>query len=248
MFYVVSRFVTLFSSPVVYWLLFLLLAVFLNNRRGKLICIWITVCLFLLFTNKWLYMQAERWWVRDIASPPKTEQVYTYGVVLGGFADYNPQVDRFDFNRSADRLWEAVQLYKQGRIRKLVIASDGSTNPEYGNPQTFIRQMSNLDIPATDVLIEPKARNTDENATYILRMLPDLRTEPFLLITSAVHMPRSLYCFRKLGLEPDYYATDLYYQPMNRWENWVPDITLLEEWYALGHEVIGMYGYRFRQK
>ena len=243
MFYILSRFAAMLASPVIYLVGLLLIAVFVESRKVKRVCLLGVLFLFLLFTNNFVYEAAERWWTRDTLSSMKEGKVYTYGVVLGGFGGYNPESDQLDFNRSADRLWEAIQLYKAGRIRKIVIASDGTTHPDYGNAQTFIRQMSYLDIPATDILIEKKALNTDENAIYTLQMLPDLKTEPFLLITSAVHMRRSLDCFRAAGMNPDYHSTDRFYEPISRWESWVPDLTLLDEWYSLGHEWIGTVSY-----
>lgn len=244
MFYVLSRFAAMLASPIVYILALLVAAIFIGSRRIKKICVALSVFLLLLFTNNFVYEAAERWWTKDyLSSLNSADKVYTYGVVLGGFGGYNPECDQLDFNRSADRLWAAIQFYKAGRIRKIVIASDGTTHPKYGNAQTFIREMSYLGIPATDILIEKNARNTEENARCTLQMIPDLKSEPFLLITSAVHMRRGLDCFHAAGMNPDYYATDRFYQPASRWESWLPDLTLLEAWYALGHEWIGTISY-----
>ena len=88
------------------------------------------------------------------------------------------------------------------------------------------------------------SRNTRENAQFVARMIPDLSDGPFLLITSAVHMRRSLASFREVGLRPDYYSTDRYERPYQRWENWIPDPRLFKEWYGLGHEWIGWIAYR----
>lgn len=243
MFYVLSRFGTVLASPVVYIVAVLLVAVFVKSFRVKMFCVTGAFLMLLFFTNRFVYEAAERLWTRNVLSSVQPGRVYTYGVVLGGFGDYNPESDQLDFNNSADRLWEAILLYKEGYIRKIVIASDGTTHPEYGNARTFIRQMSYLGIPASDILIEKNARNTEENAVCTLQMIPNLMTEPFLLITSAVHMRRSLDCFRAAGMNPDYHSTDRYYEPLNRWESWAPDLTLLEYWYSLGHELIGTLSY-----
>lgn len=248
MFYVLSRFGTMLASPAVYIMAVLLAGVFVKSHRVKKLCVAGAFLMFLFFTNRFVYEAAERLWTRDVLSSAQPGKVYTYGVVLGGFGDYNPESDQLDFNNSADRLWEAILLYKEGRIRKIVIASDGTTHPEYGNARTFIRQMSYLGIPASDILIEKKARNTEENATFTLQMIPGLKTEPFLLITSAVHMRRSLGCFRAAGMDPDYHSTDRYYEPLDRWESWVPDLTLLEYWYSLGHEWIGTLSYELAMR
>lgn len=244
MFYVLSRFFTLLSSPVIYIFLLLVTAVFVSGRRLRYFCVWGALFLFLLFTNRWVYQQAEEWWTGSTLSSVEPGRVYPYGLVLGGFASYGSKAGQIDFSDSADRLWGALMLYKQGVIRKLVIVSDGSTDPEYGNEPFFRSQLAILGVPSSDLLVEPASRNTRENAQFVARMIPDLSDGPFLLITSAVHMRRSLASFREVGLRPDYYSTDRYERPYQRWENWIPDPRLFKEWYGLGHEWIGWIAYR----
>ena len=56
-------------------------------------------------------------------------------------------------------------------------------------------------------------------------------------------MKRSLRCFREAGMHPDYYSTDLKYVYPNIWENWLPQLSTLEDWFHLGHEWIGWWAY-----
>lgn len=248
MFYVLSRFATLLSSPVIYIFLLLVVGVFVSRRRLKRFCVWGALFLFLLFTNRWIYQQAETWWTAPTLSSVEPGQVYSYGLVLGGFAGYSPKAGQVDFNDSADRLWGALMLYKQGVIRKLVVVSDGSTDPEYGNEALLREQLSVLGILSSDLLVEPMSRNTRENATFVFKMIPDLGDKPFLLVTSAVHMRRSLASFHEVGLWPAYYSTDRFERFYQKWENWVPDLRLFDEWYGLGHEWIGWIAYRLTSK
>lgn len=68
MFYVLSRFFTLLSSPVIYIFLLLVTAVFVSGRRLRYFCVWGALFLFLLFTNRWVYQQAEEWWTGSTLS------------------------------------------------------------------------------------------------------------------------------------------------------------------------------------
>ena len=41
----------------------------------------------------------------------------------------------------------------------------------------------------------------------------------------------------------DSYSTDLKYVYPNIWENWLPQLSTLEDWFHLGHEWIGWWAY-----
>jgi hypothetical protein len=49
------------------------------------------------------------------------------------------------------------------------------------------------------LLLETKARNTYENAVFTQQLIAPLAEERWLLVTSAVHMPRAVGCFRRAG-------------------------------------------------
>ena len=246
MFYILSRFAALLASPVIYLAGLLLAAVFFYKRQKvRKGCLMGALLLFLLSTNPYLYYIAETDWTKEYISSMKPHHTYEHAVVLGGFGGYNRKYQRMDLNEHADRLTEAVMLYRQGRIRKIVIASDGTSNEQVGDEVVFRRQMNLLGVPDNALIIEGKARNTKENVTCTLELVPSLQHERFLLITSAVHMKRSLRCFREAGMSPDFYSTDIKYFVPTVWENWVPQMGVLDDWYHLGHEWIGWLVYTF---
>jgi len=53
--------------------------------------------------------------------------------------------------------------------------------------------------------LEGRSRNTQENARFTLEMVKPKAGERWLLVTSALHMPRSVGCFRNVGFEVDAY-------------------------------------------
>jgi uncharacterized SAM-binding protein YcdF (DUF218 family) len=57
-------------------------------------------------------------------------------------------------------------------------------------------------VPETDILIENQSNNTRENAVFTKTFLEKngLAQSKLLLITSAMHMRRSIGCFKKVGL------------------------------------------------
>jgi uncharacterized SAM-binding protein YcdF (DUF218 family) len=60
-----------------------------------------------------------------------------------------------------------------------------------------------LGIPADSIITEIKSENTREHAVQLFPLLKDRGFKRILLVTSAMHMPRSMGVFRKLcpGIE-----------------------------------------------
>jgi uncharacterized SAM-binding protein YcdF (DUF218 family) len=56
-----------------------------------------------------------------------------------------------------------------------------------------------LGVPADQIIEETESRDTKDHPRYLK---PILGEKPFLLVTSAVHMPRSVGLFRNQGFEP----------------------------------------------
>jgi len=55
------------------------------------------------------------------------------------------------------------------------------------------------EVPESQILAETEARDTRGHAVYLGAIL---QQEPFLLVTSALHLPRSLALFQGEGLHP----------------------------------------------
>lgn len=206
-----------------------------------------------LFTNEPLYQYAYLQWFAEYDHPLPAGKTYKYGIVLGGYSNWDWERNRVEFGNVADRLLEGIRLYKQGKIEKLVLASDGSIieseNPVtmQGNPQGMLDYLEDLGMPREDVILETKAWNTKENATFTLQLIGEsLKTEPSLLITSAVHMRRSIMTFHREGIPSDTYITDTPVKIGNQKAGWFPSFGLLIKWTELLHEWIGYMVYKIR--
>jgi len=94
--------------------------------------------------------------------------------------------------------------------------------------------------------IEPRSRDTLENANYSAAMLRADGVRRVLLVTDAMHMPRSRAVFERAGLEvveaPTMFFSD---QPMS-YRAWIPNAEgMRRSWYAI-YELIGIAWYRVR--
>jgi uncharacterized SAM-binding protein YcdF (DUF218 family) len=65
--------------------------------------------------------------------------------------------------------------------------------------------LEGLGIPRERVILEPRSRNTAENATFTKELVKPKPGERWLLVTSAQHMPRAIGCFRRVGFPMEAY-------------------------------------------
>ena len=109
-----------------------------------------------------------------------------------------------DMQSSALRVMEAARVYKL-LADPVVIVSGGPTELIYPpRPEALACRdaMIRLGVPANRVLIEDRSRSTRDQAVFIKAMLIERRIDRFVLVTSPVHMGRSLAAFRSVGLAP----------------------------------------------
>lgn len=242
---------SLVTSPLVYILFFVILGLIMKSKRWKRGMYGVAVVLTLFFTNALLLDWVSEKWYGKYDQPLPAGKTYEYGIVLGGYSNWDWKHERPEFSEIADRLLEGVQLHAKGIVRKLVIASDGSVilrdwNVISGNPRGMKAYLINMGIPAEDIIIEPKANNTHENATLTLELIgEDLRNKPSVIITSSIHVPRSVLAFEQVGLHPDVYMTDLPTEiDRARFSIW-PSLGVVIGWRALLHEMVGYVAYKY---
>ena len=146
-------------------------------------------------------------------------------------------------------------------------------NKQSGNPQAMTVYLVRLGIPREDLILETKATTTHENAVFIKQLLKDppkpslLREGSMmypkssaeldslpkqggrgwvscLLITSSIHMRRSLMAFEQEGIKADPYVTDCIVKVKGKEDRWLPSLHVLRDWQALLHEIIGYVYYK----
>jgi uncharacterized SAM-binding protein YcdF (DUF218 family) len=148
----------------------------------------------------WLVRSLE-WRYLPQGDLPKAEAI----VVLGGGT--RPRIAPrpwYEVNEAGDRILYGSLLYKQGKAPLLVVTGGRAEwLGEGGNPESedmaAIAQM--LGVPANDIIQESASLNTRENAVNTKQILDKRGINKILLVTSALHMPRSVEIFRKVGLE-----------------------------------------------
>jgi len=249
MFFILSKLLSFFTSPIIWIFLLLLIALLLKNPKKKKRFLIATLAVFYFFTNSFVADEVMRIWevkhinINNINS-------YDYGIVLGGvISGYDTKNKQVIFNRSVDRLLQGIELYKKGIIKKIVFTGgSGSVIERNKIEANYIKNfLINIGIPNNDIIIENESRNTYENALFTKNIIGAETNRTDLLITSGYHMRRSAACFKKQGFSFDVYSADRF--SGNRKfvfdHLFIPNIGALEQWRVILHEWYGFIAYRF---
>jgi len=246
MFYIASKLLAFLSQPIIWIFILLIIALYYKSQRRKILII--SISLFYFFSNSFIADEVTRLWEIKRFTPSLT---YDVGIVLGGIADYDKITKAHNFNKNADRLMDAEQLYHKGIIKKIMLSGGNGLlfNDGYIESEAMRDYLLANKIPMTDIIIENTSRNTMENAMNSAEILKEKYIEgSFLLITSANHMRRAQLCFKKANLETTAFPTDCTTSYRSTGYEYIlfPRAEALERWQDLIHEWIGYIVYKMK--
>jgi uncharacterized SAM-binding protein YcdF (DUF218 family) len=141
---------------------------------------------------------------------------------------------------SLSRLIEGVRLYRHIPNAKLILSGGPSSTNKAETDAAYLATVALwFNIPPSDIVLEPDSSNTADEAIAIKKLVGK---EPFYLVTSAVHMPRSMALCRHQGLHP--IAAPIgysFYWNDPSWEKVVlPNYINLSHAGAAWHEILGL--------
>jgi uncharacterized SAM-binding protein YcdF (DUF218 family) len=124
-------------------------------------------------------------------------------VVLGGAVDPTLTAERGRpaLNAFAERMTAFTGLARRHPRARLVFTggNGGLTPGPITEAEVARRLFDELGLDTRRMLFENASRNTYENALFTKRLADPRPGETWLLVTSAVHMPRSVGVFRRVG-------------------------------------------------
>jgi uncharacterized SAM-binding protein YcdF (DUF218 family) len=174
-------------------------------------------------------------------------------IVLGGAVSAHRLATRGEvgINEAAERVIAVPVLakrYPQARI--IYSGGDAGLFVRHGREADVVSDLfENLGVPASRLTLEDRSRNTAENAIYSKALAQPKPGERWLLVTSALHMPRAVGAFRRVGFEVEAYPVD--YQT-NGWRDLLDvfgsasgGLSRLDN---VVHEWIGLVAYRLTGK
>ena len=168
-------------------------------------------------------------------------------VVLGGGGADTPgfsATNKLGHSAGLDRLVEGVRMAREYPTAKLILSGAGEPG-ELSNAQLYQNAAVALGIDPSRITRCDTPRDTMDEAKQI-RVL--VRTDPFFLVTSAVHLPRAVALFRRLSANPIPTPADYLERPIKPWrfEEQLWRAGALETSSAVVHEYVGMVWGRVR--
>ncbi len=146
--------------------------------------------------------------------PTEQEIKQHVGMIVLGGATQHPSVftarREVPLGESAERMSTPVGLMLQHPHLKLVFSGGEGRLLTTGTSEAELAQAFYLaqGVDMSRVTLEGGSRTTRENAQQVARVLGQRCKEPWLLVTSAWHMPRSMAEFEAVGCDVTAYPVD----------------------------------------
>ena len=255
-----SKLLPLFLYPLgIACLLMLVALVTLWKRpRWAFAAIALALIILLVGSNGWV----SRSLVRSLESQnipagelPNVEAI----VILGGSTKPAfPPRPSVDLSEEGDRILYGAQLYQQKKA-PLVVVTGGRINWSGSGPsesEDMATILNLMGVPTAAILQEPDSLNPYENALNVRKLLDARGIRRVLLVTSAIHMPRSLLIFKRQGIAAipaptDFLVADnelreIQATPQSTLLNLLPDADRLHHFTRALKEYVGLVVYRLR--
>lgn len=218
----------------------------------------LALIILLVGSNGWVSRELVRSLEWQNIPPPELPQADAIVVLGGGINPPFPPRPWVSLSEGGDRVIHAARLYQQKKA-PLVIVSGGRIDWRgKGTPESvdMAAILTWLGIPNESILQDPGSLNTYENAVNVRKILKSRGISRVLLVTSAIHMPRSLLIFKHqhiaaIPAPTDFSVTakDLEEQqntPQAILLNLIPDADRLQLSSRALKEYVGLFIYRLR--
>lgn len=141
------------------------------------------------------------------------------------------------------RAWEVLRLYHKIPNVK-IITSGYALHDQISDAQKTATLLMESGIPQEKILMQEEAKTTFEEAQYLKK---EIGTQPFILVTSAYHMPRAMKIFKKAGLNPIAAPTD-FNRPQESGIISILQSKQLKNTEHAWHEYLGIVSYKLQGK
>lgn len=239
MYFILSKVLLFLILPISWITVLLLIAVISKEKKRKQTFLLAAIIVLYIFSNSFLLDQfAKRWDIQPTVL--NNIQPYSCAIILGGFSGSDAK-DNGYFNTASDRFVQGVKLFTTKKTSRLLVSSgNGNLIPGAFREAAWVKtQLLQFNVPDSAILIENNSKNTFENAKFSKALLEQAHLEPpYLLVTSAFHMRRSLMIFKKAGISVIPYPCN--YISGRGWADlFIPNADALSGWNFYIKEVIG---------
>ena len=243
--FILKKFITFFVEPFgMVLILFIIGLYFLFTKRESLAKYFLFTTLFLLllfshnpFSN-FLIKNLENQY-----SKYNYEKNIKYIHVLGSGhnTDASQPLSSQIGSAGIKRVLEGIIIHLKTKNSKLIFTGyEGNTNIANANMNASLA--ISLGVKKENIIINPKPKDTKEEAIFTKSLLGD---KPFVLVTSATHMPRAIKLFKSLGLNPVAAPTSFYKKEFKGYCE-VPSIGSLSKSQIAIHEYLGILWHKIK--
>jgi uncharacterized SAM-binding protein YcdF (DUF218 family) len=249
LFYAASKILLFFLSPLVWAFLLLFLGIFFPGIRWFKKFVLTGLIILYIFSNSLLLHFVVSAWEKPLqrfdSVTPGSEAI----VVLGGMAALEKGSQRVVFSSSGDRLIQALELFSEGKAKRIVISGGagnllGEQKPESELVKEYLKRIGYAD---SLLFAETQSKNTAQNAEYTAILFSRNNwPKNIVLVTSAFHLYRATLCFEKQGFQVTGYGTDplMPTERISVADALLPNADALSRWNLLIKEWVGILTYQ----
>lgn len=171
---------------------------------------------------------------------PQLHPPVKFVVVLGGGYTFNPEWAPSSnlISNSLPRVTEAIRIYRANPGAKLILTGGRAMTNPLSSASVAGKVAESLGVPENDILLLDKPKDTQEESQQVKTLIGQ---QPFVLVTSANHLPRAMIFFQQQGLTPiPAPANQLAINsPLNPWERALPQAQYLSHSERAWYETLG---------
>ena len=181
-------------------------------------------------------------------APSLTQSDQYLGVIVLGGATGNPGIykahGQVPLGDAAERVTVPIALMRKFPNFELIFSGGEGRLVPTGITEAELAGVffSELGVDMKRVTLESNARTTRENAQRVAALLGERCKQPWLLLTSASHMPRSMAEFHAEGCNVAAYPVDFRTGKETSWTEYSMVGSLIA-WQTALHEFLGMLAY-----
>jgi uncharacterized SAM-binding protein YcdF (DUF218 family) len=238
-------------------LLLLAAAVLWRFKCAKLarLSYWLALAVLLICGNGWVVRYSTRHLERQYLAPDPLPTADCILVLGGGIWPKIPPRSTVEVAEAGDRVVYAAYLFRNGKAPRILCTSGTVPPGATGRPEaSFMSELlENLGVPQRAILQETASKNTRDHGKNLFPLLQEQGSKRVLLVTSALHMPRSVAVFRRscpgitfIPAPTDFRVVDAQLPWYMEILNLLPTPGRYEQFSETMHEYLGIAWYKIR--
>jgi len=171
---------------------------------------------------------------------PQSHTPVNFIVVLGGGYTFNPDWAPSSnlISNSLPRVTEGIRIYCANPGAKMIFTGGRAMTNPVSSAAVAGKVAESLGVPQSDIILLDQPKDTAQEAQQVKALIGQ---QPFVLVTSANHLPRAMIFFQQQGLRPvpapaNQLAID---SPLNPWERALPQAFYLSHSERAWYETLG---------